>query len=102
MAGLSISFPCSVKREPWQAQSQLCSALLYLRAQPRCGQRGVVGVRSPTIDSKALTASCGQNIVREGEKTGAYLFAFSLTRSQRISAAANALVIPHLLKPVAT
>ena len=59
VAGLSISSPFSEKREPWHVQSQLCSARLYLRAQPRCGHRGTVGVISPRIDSKALIKSCG-------------------------------------------
>ena len=45
VAGLSISFPSSVNREPWQGQSQVCSALLYLSAQPKCGQRGAGGVK---------------------------------------------------------
>lgn len=30
VAGLSISFPSFVNREPWQGQSHVCSALLYL------------------------------------------------------------------------
>ena len=34
VAGLSMSVPSSAKREPWQGQSQECSALLYLSAQP--------------------------------------------------------------------
>ena len=35
VAGLSISSPFSVNREPWQGQSHVCSARLYLRAHPR-------------------------------------------------------------------
>ena len=57
VAGLLISLPVSVKREPWQGQSQLCSALLYFRAQPRCGHLGVVGVKRPIIDSNVFMAS---------------------------------------------
>ena len=102
VAGLSISRPSSVKREPWQGQSQVCSARLYLRAQPRCGHRGAVGVRRPTVDSKALIASCGRKTVREGSKRLAYGLDFPRTRSQRRSAETIAVVIPHLLNPVAT
>lgn len=91
-----------MKREPWQGQSHVCSARLYLRAHPRCGHRGAVGVRIPTVDSKALIASCGRKTVRDGSKTAAYGLFLPCTRSQRILAATIAFVIPHLLKPVAT
>ena len=71
VAGLSISFPSSVNLEPWQGQSHVCSALLYLSAQPKCGQRGVDGVKRLIVVSKRFRASCGLNMLRDGEKTSA-------------------------------
>lgn len=57
VAGLSSSFPSSPKREPWQGQSQLCSAGLYFKAQPMWGQRGTVGVSRFKMASTAFAAS---------------------------------------------
>ena len=101
-AGLSISLPVSVKREPWQEQSQVRSYGFHFNAQPKCGQRLAVGVSRPTAASRAFAASCGRRIVREGENTSAYGFSFPCTRSHRIIAEAMEDVIPHLLNPVAT
>ena len=44
-AGFSRTAPSSPNREPWQGQSQLCSALFQFRAQPKWVQRGTVGRR---------------------------------------------------------
>ena len=63
-----MSFPSSRKREPWQGQSQECSARLYLSAQPMWGHRGAVGVRSPAADASTFPASGSPGIRREGEK----------------------------------
>ena len=102
VAGLFKSLPFSSKREPWQGQSQECSSGLYFNAQPRCGQRGTVGVKSPTIDSKALIANCGRKILLDGENTWAYLFFLPCTKSASIIADTIDDDIPHLLNPVAT
>ena len=69
VAGFSISFPFSVKREPWQGQSHECSTRLYFKAQPRCGQRGTVGVNKPIIVSNAFMANWGCIILLDGEKS---------------------------------
>ena len=59
-----MSLPPSVKREPWQGQSQLRSTGFHFRAQPRCGQRRVPGVSSEAAASNMFTASCGRSEVR--------------------------------------
>ena len=97
-----MSFPSRVKREPWQAQSQVCSCRFHLSAQPMCGQRGRVGVSRLTAASKPLTSSCGFIMLREGEKSSAQGFALPSTRSRSMAAAAMERVMPHLPNPVAT
>ena len=69
VAGLSINLPSSVKREPWQGQSHVCSCGFHFNAQPRWGQRLAEGVRRLTTASKPLTANWGRRIVLEGGKT---------------------------------
>ncbi len=59
VAGLSISFPFSVKREPWHGQSQVCSIGFHFSAQPIWGQRLAVGVSKLTTVSNPLTANWG-------------------------------------------
>lgn len=97
VAGLSISFPSRVKREPWHGQSQECSCGFHFRAQPMCGQRLPDIVSRFVIASKALTASCGRSMLLDGENTGAKRFSLSTTISASSFAAAIDEVIPHLL-----
>ena len=70
-AGLSISSPPSLKREPWQGQSQERSAPFHFSAHPMWGQRGAVGVSRSTAASMALSASWGRSMLLEGENTPA-------------------------------
>lgn len=100
--GLSIKFPSSVNRDPWHGQSHECSAGLYFKAQPKCGQRGLVGVIRFATASKEFIASFGRNMLLDGEKSSVYGLLLPKTRSVRRVAATIALVIPHLLNPVAT
>ena len=79
----------------------MCSAGFQCSAQPRCGQRGAVGVSHPVNACAALTASCGRSMVRE-PNSDLYLFSLSVSISDISIAAAMHPVIPHLLKPVAT
>ena len=102
VAGLSIKFPSAVNRDPWHGQSHECSAGLYFKAQPKCGQRGLVGVIRFATASKEFIASFGRNMLRDGEKSSVYGLLLPKTRSVRRVAATMALVIPHLLNPVAT
>ena len=71
VAGLSIREPFSVKREPWQGQSHVCSDAFHFNAQPMWGHRFFEKDRRLAAASTALTASCGRSMVLEGEKTGA-------------------------------
>lgn len=100
--GLSIKFPSAVNRDPWHGQSHECSAGLYFKAQPKCGQRGLVGVIRFATASKEFIASCGRSMLLDGEKSSVYGLLLPKTRSVRRVAATIALVIPHLLNPVAT
>ena len=47
VAGLLINLPSSVNLDPWQGQSQLCSAEFHFKAQPKWGHRFLLGVKSP-------------------------------------------------------
>lgn len=97
-----MSFPVSVNRESWQGQSQVCSWGFHFSAQPRWGQRLVVGVSRLTMAFQPLTASWGRNIEREGENTLAKGCSFFRTRSVKIIADAMEVVMPHLFNPMAT
>lgn len=68
VAGLFSNLPFLSKREPWQEQSQECSALFQCSAQPRCGHRGLVGRSRLDVASRPLTNSCLCIMLRWGEK----------------------------------
>ena len=57
VAGFSINLPSSLKRDPWQGQSQVCSVGFHFKAQPKCGQRFFVGVKMLVRNVPPLTAS---------------------------------------------
>lgn len=93
--------PNPSNRDPWQGQSQECSALFHTSAHPRCGHRFSENVIKCAAAARQLTISCGFNIFLDGEKTGAYGFSLSRIISVRIDADTIDAVIPHLLKPAA-
>ena len=102
VAGLSISSPWSVNREPWQGQSHDRSWLFHFRAQPIWGQRGAVGHRREIIASAAFRASCGCSTLRLGSKSPPYGCPLPVSICVRHRAATIEPVMPHLLKPDAT
>ena len=97
--GLSSNLPNLSKREPWQGQSQECSALFQRRAHPMCGQRLEDSVSRLEAASKQLTNNCGFRIVLEGWKTGAKGFSFPRIISVRRTADIIDAVMPPQQKP---
>ena len=102
MAGFSKTVPSRSNRDPWQAQSQLCSVLFQCSAQPRWVHRGEAGRRRFPAASSPLIRSCFLKMLREGANAGAN--SQGLPRISQVSrrAATMEAVIPHALNPAAT